>query len=481
MRTSHLCLAAAAICIPVLALQFLQNSKLRSEIIQLEEKIVDYRDGTHRQGGLSALSTDNEKGIDPTGSSALLADDANIDTDTGDIATDLAHILARRDPMQRMGALLAYVGRLSDAELPEALTQLRQSTPDWDPDARVAAQLMLTRWGKADPEGALAYAAGLGRDKAGRDATIILSAVAADDPQRAVKWLEDPDNKLVKQPWLGQFLAGSVTKEWVRQDPEAALEWAMNTPESQRSGAYSGVLGTIAATDPKRAATLASTLPEGDARNEIIGQIARAWSETSPVEAIQWASSLDDKERKRATNEALGKWAQSDPEEAADYVDQLADGDRIEGMLDRVASNWARQEPESAAMWLMDMDESADKADAMGDVMWNWTVADPEAASTWLLEQPEGNSRDEGIGALAKATFDKDPESAVTWAAHMSDETKRQWAVGVGVNVWLDRDPAAAREWLNDTDALSPEWIDGILDERTKRKAKEAGEEIPND
>ena len=181
MKNSQLALVAAAISIAILALQFFQNSKLQSEITELEKTIVEYRDGSPRGGGLSALSTERVKGIDSTKLDAMFTDDANIDFGAGDISTNLAQILAQRDPMQRMSALFAYVSQLSDAELPDALAQLRQDTPDWDPDARVAAQLMLTRWGKADPEGALAYAATLGRDKAGRDATIIHSAIAADD------------------------------------------------------------------------------------------------------------------------------------------------------------------------------------------------------------------------------------------------------------------------------------------------------------
>ncbi len=146
--------------------------------------------------------------------------------------------------------------------------------------------MMLTRWGKADPDAALAYVAELDPRKAAGDAATIISTIASTDPQKAIQWLEDPENKMTNQPWLGRILAGSITKEWVRQDPEAALAWAMTLPKDQQSGAYGGVLGTIAATDPKRASTLASELPEGDARRDVIGQIARAHGRRPPGEAI---------------------------------------------------------------------------------------------------------------------------------------------------------------------------------------------------
>jgi hypothetical protein len=476
MKRSTLTITAAIIVAAIIGLQFAQNAQLKTEIRELNKTIVEFRDSERGSSGLSALSTSKIDATPPAGKADGISDLPASGLELGvpkSPRAQLAEILAERDPMLRMNALLAFVGQLSDVAIPEALIALRQSTPDWDPDARVAAQLMLTRWGKADPDGALAYLADLDLKKAGGDAAVIISAVAAADPTRSIKWLEDPDNKLAKQPWMGQILAGSITKEWVRQDPQAALDWAMTLPKEQQSGAYGGVLGTLAATDPARASNLALGLPEGDGRRDVIGQIARAWAEDSPAEAMKWVSTLEGEEGKRATSEALGAWAQSDPEAAATYVDQVAAEERSAGMLDRVAATWARRDPERAARWLGDQPEGADKADAMGDVMWNWTVADPEAASTWLLDQPAGNSRDEGISALAKATFENDPASAVTWAANIGDEKKQQWSVGVGVNVWLDRDPEAANQWLGATDSLSPEQINGILQERAERKARE--------
>ena len=472
---------AIAVAVLVIGLQFFQNAMLKTRVESLEHTIIDYRDRESLAGGggLSALPPSE---TNPADANAATASGPTAETDilsledSARVRAELKEILAVRDPMERIQALLAFVSKLSDAAIPDALTQLRENTPEWDPDARVAAQLMLTRWGKVDPAGALAYVGELDYRKAGGDAATIIASLAAQDPQQAIEWLGDPDNKLVNQPWLGQILAGSITKEWVRHDPEAALEWAMTLPKNQQTGAFGGVLGTIAATDPQRASKLAAELPEGDSRRDVIGQIARSWGETDPGEAMGWASRLEGDERNRAMGEALGSWAQSDPDAAAGFVDQLAEEERSEGMLDRVASNWARRDPAEAATWLGSKAESADKADAMGDVMWNWTTTDPAAASTWLLEQPEGDSRDEGIVALARVTFDDDPASAVTWAASMSDEGDRRRSVSIGVNVWLDRDPDAANAWLSTTDSISEDEVNRILTERADRKAREAGE-----
>ena len=147
----------------------------------------------------------------------------------------------------------------------------------------------------------------------GADPHIILASLASLDPKRAAEWLAAPDNELVHFPWMGHILAGTVAKEWVRQDPDAALAWAATVPDNQRLGAYTGVLGTLATTDPERASTLATELEPGGARNHIIGEIAKTWVRNDPDAALAWAGSLEGDERGRAVGEALGAWAQTNP------------------------------------------------------------------------------------------------------------------------------------------------------------------------
>jgi len=469
MNKTLLPIAAAIISLPIIGWQFAQNSKLKTEVSDLEAVIVGYERSTESRGGLTAMRKGDRNESKPeaeNGTGALATDDPSAFLAEGTQREKLGTILAMRDPLARVNALMAYVGSLDESELQSALEQLRKDTPEWDPDARVAANLMLTRWGKADPDGALEYLSGLDRRRAGGDAAIIISALASTDPQRAIKWLEDPENKLKNFPWMGQILAGSITKEWVRDDPDAALEWAKSVPENQRSGAYSGVLGTIAATDPQRASAMALELPESNAREEIIAQISRSWSESSPAEALEWAQGLEGDERSRAVGEALGSWAQTDPESAAEFITSLPEDERTAGMVKRVTSTWARQEPAAAAQWVGDLPEGDEKKGAIGDVMWNWTTTDPTAASTWLLEQPAGESRDEGIGSLARVTFESDPEGALTWAAHMSSDERRLQSVAIGIHAWRERDQEAADAWLENTDTLSAEEVENIIARR---------------
>ncbi len=361
--------------------------------------------------------------------------------------TSLRDILAQVEPAARLRALLAYADDVPTAEIAAAVQLLRASSPDWDPDTRAAIHLLLTRWAREAPEQALASLRTLDPTKNGGDATSILAGIAASDPERATKWLSDPDNRMTSFPFLGQFLAGSIGKEWARQNSAAALEWASKLPDNQRTGAYVGILGTLAGSDPATASAQVTRLEDGSARREAIRHIATVWGKQDPQAAADWAQSLTGEERTVALKETLSSWAGHQPAAAAKYLETLKAEEITADQLKAVTEPWVSQAPASAAAWLVARPDGDAKNEAMSSVMWRWTTAEPSAASAWLRAQPTGPARDSGVAGLALATFDSDPPSALTWAASITDENKRTGALKIGITEWLKRDPTAAKEW----------------------------------
>lgn len=355
--------------------------------------------------------------------------------------------LAIAEPAARIRALLAYAENVPVTDIAEAIRQLRASSPEWDPDARTAIHLLLTRWAREAPEQALASLRGGDPAKQAGDATSILAGIASGDPQRATEWLADPGNVMAVLPFLGHFLAGSIGKEWARQNPDAAVAWAAQLPDSQRTGAYVGILGTLAGSNPAAASAYITRLEDGGARMEAIKHIATVWGKQSPQAAADWAMSLGDKERTAALKETLGSWAGHQPEAAARFLESLDPSIVTADHLKAVAESWTSQAPSSAAAWVAARAEGEARDSAMSSVMWRWTTAEPAAASTWLRAQPAGPVRDAGTTGLALAVFDTDPVSALDWAASISDPGKRDGSVKIGMTEWLKRDAAAARQW----------------------------------
>ena len=370
--------------------------------------------------------------------------------------SSLDEVLAIGDPLQRYEALLAFIKNLDPDEIEGYLGALRSGKGKMDGETSLLRRLLLARWTQEDPDAALASLSSAGGKQAYADAGTVLSTLAAMDPARAAAWLADPENSLLRQPWMGAMLSRSIAEQWARQDPDAALAWASSLDPEQRSGAYAGIINNIMESDPQRAAALAMSLDSYD-RPKLLGQIAQSWAAQDPAEAVAWANSLSALDREESLQEALGSWAVSDPSKAAAYVDQMPEEERA-AVVGEVARNWAQQEPAEAAEWLGNQPESEGKAGAMGQVMWNWTTSDPEAAANWLGDQPAGPSYDNGVTGLAKAAthaYD-DPSTAVNWASTIENQDLRDRMTNHTLGAWRRQDEQAATSWAAENQVELP-------------------------
>lgn len=443
-------LAAVVVAVPIIGLQFVQNSRLQEEIAAARREAAER--------AASAALTDKAAGgplkPEPASPSPRHESEAGSSVSAG---VSLRDLLAHRDPAGRLRGLLDYVNRLPASKLRDAISELEDFSPEWDPESKVIMHMMLTRWAREEPDAAFASLDTLGAKNRGERAASILASLAAADPTRAAEWLSSPDNKLVDFPFMGMILAGTVGKEWMRRDTEGALDWAASLPDGQRAGAYVGILGTLAGTDPRRAAGLAASLEPGVARRNILGDIGEAWARKSPQEAVAWVQTLDPGDRPAALRDTLGSWAEARPAEAADFLKTLP-GEEITGdLLKSVAEPWTVRAPADAATWVMSQPDGKARTDAIGGVVWNWTKQDPVSASNWLKDQPASPARDSAIGGLALAAFENDPAGAVTWAAQLSDEQHRTHAVTLGLTEWLKRDQLAAEAWAREHGVALPQ------------------------
>jgi RNA polymerase sigma factor (sigma-70 family) len=359
---------------------------------------------------------------------------------------DLLAIFANPNPAERLRLLQDYSLQLPTDRIPETLGILRRKTPEWDNESKMLAHLLLTRWTKAEPEAAFASLDNeIFSFKRGHT-TSVLSTLASLDPQRTANWLTSPTNSLAFYPIVGHILAGTIAKEWSRQDPVAALVWAKTLAEQQQAGAYSGALSTIASSDPRQAATLALTVNPGPARDHVLDEIARSWAGTSPQEVLTWAAQLDHNERSKTIAAALDTWTEIEPTRAAQYLDQ----NPSIGHLELVAERWSRRDPAAAAEWVAPKDRSPHRDSALGKVLWNWTTQDPTSATAWVDQQPQGTSRDHAIAGLATAALEFDPPIALEWAQKISNSKIRDELIAHQLATWTHRDPTNAQSWRRD-------------------------------
>lgn len=371
---------------------------------------------------------------------------------TGD-ESDLLAIFANPDPAERLHLIQRYSIHLSIHRIPEALDLLRQKTPEWDSESKMLTHLLLTRWAKADPEAAFASLDITNFSLERGHSLSILAALASLNPQRAADWLTSPSNSQAFYPVIGHLLAGTITKEWARQDFGTALEWAHTLADQQKAGAYSGILGTIAATNPQKAASLALTLEPGEARDHVLGEIAGSWARHSPKEALAWTIQLNPEERDNPTAIALKSWAETDPANAARFLDQQSDPTHFE----LVASQWSRRDPAGATNWLAAKPRSTQRDSALAKTLWNWTTQQPEAASDWIQNQPNGPGKDQAIAGLAIAAVEFDPRTAIKWTQKISAPVLRNEITRRTFATWTNQDPETAHQWARENNFQSNE------------------------
>ncbi|MBK1829777.1 hypothetical protein JIN77_03510 [Verrucomicrobiaceae bacterium R5-34] len=365
-------------------------------------------------------------------------------------------LLAIQNPSTRLDALSSYISTLSATEIPEALAELRRVVPHWDQEGKLFSHMLLSHWAKLDPEAALDSLQEVDTNRYGEAPLSVIAAIAAQAPQRAIAWLNDPENPFAGSKWMNQFIAGTISKEWVRQDPEAALTWARSVPTDQRLGALTGVLGSIAMTDPLRAATLAMEIEPGKSREHVVADIAQAWAAKDPRAALAWVEGLENDDRPKALNNTLAIWAQSEPQAAAEYVAKNLDEEKPHKLVKSVAEAWIGKAPDEAAKWLASLPLNEKGAKVMNDAMWHWTHKNPEAAATWLADQPAGQVRDQGITGLAKASFEFDKPAALSWSQQIGDEKLRNVATAMGLKAWMKESPQAAATWAQENGVSLP-------------------------
>ena len=430
--------------------QLAENRKLQEEAASLRETAIAKGRERTSIGSTGRDDVDRTGGSERKGVSALQIG-------------ELARLLDEDDPVVRARLLVDFAEGLRVEDLEAALKELRELGGDGGPDQRLLAHLLLVRWARANPKAALASLQAGVTKKNYEDSFSILGGIAAEDPKRAAAWLSDPANKPVQYSWLAQRLAATVARQWMEQDLEAALAWAVTLPKQQQAGAYAAMAGKLASSDPQRAAELALSLKTGDARRIALGEVAEVWASRSPAEAAEWAQGLDADVRERVTRRTLEAWSESEPRAAAKFVDATAAEER-QGYLTTVAGRWSQTDAAEAASWVAQQPDGPGRTDAMGHVMWNWTNQDPEAAGTWIGGQPDGPARDQGIAGLAKAAFDFDPEAALNWAIAIGNDEMRERSVNHGLRQWRQSNAAAADAWAKENQLEVPQPNQGKKD-----------------
>lgn len=249
----------------------------------------------------------------------------------GDAAKLLAFVDRHPELLRQENVQLDY-GRMLDRSIPDTLAlfqrlpeNLRDRQGRWlvhtlaERDMAAARQLAESIPGdrgiearsdyaeslaKRDPAAAIAYATNLPESDNANQAVLNIarSALRTDEGRAVTPAAAEAFLATIANPSLREQARTDWLVSMSREDPATAMSQLLASPSSSDTKAIANVAGNWATHNPTAAATWAATLPEGEARTEVVKSILRPITTADPIIALEWASSLPDSDRDDAFN-----------------------------------------------------------------------------------------------------------------------------------------------------------------------------------
>lgn len=265
---------------------------------------------------------------------------------------------------------------------------------------------------------------------------------------------------------------------------------AARPPASDRNGALTAVLSSLAATQPARAVALLEGVQEGALRSALARQLAEVWTAKDAAAAANWlagdgtrfldpgaaaapllravtqwstfdpeaatrfaaAQAADRGPMARALSIASRAWGQTDAAAALAWADALppADGRRPQARAS-VWEGWTERDPPAAGAALRGQlyaGGSRPPVELAAGVGRRWAQADPNAAAQWALSLPTNGARGSALTQVAATWAQADAPAAAQWAATLPPSSVRAGIWKEIVNDWADGDADATGTWL---------------------------------
>ncbi|MBI5769593.1 MAG: hypothetical protein HZA93_17590 [Verrucomicrobia bacterium] len=248
-------------------------------------------------------------------------------------------------------------------------------------------------------------------------------------------------------------LLAQLIPHWGEKDRRGALQWVQEmTAGALQNTALTHLSYDWVRSAPEEAAQYARTLPTGT--DQFLITVTSQWGRLEPEAAVRWAQQLQDSDLKeKVLASLLAGWAQENPEAAANFVKKLAIGaGGRESAAISVVTAWAAKDPAAAAEWATSFPAGPQRDYAIENVFYQWALVDSVAAVSRLGRLPSSGERDTALYATAGSLVDTFPDLAVQWAAGVGNEPLRNRQTERAARAWLAVDPKAARAWIELSD-----------------------------
>ena len=382
----------------------------------------------------------------------------------GSRASSLDDIYRAPGNLSRLENLMRFYGGLTADQLREEAAKLDELPLN---ERMPASFLLFARWAELDPYGAMEYSNSMGMQGAFVRPTILQSWASMDPENAAAYFTANPGQFAMMN--IGRGMGGQdgatiIATEWARQDPQGALTWA-NSLTQGKSDALAAVLGEVAKSDPEQAARMLDQLAPGD-RTEAYASIAGRYGAQDFAAAEAWIRTLPQDQQAEATAAAIEGLASKSPAEALAQINRMPDGEVRNQAIPSLIGPLARTSPQSAADLLASHPDENVQREGMRELMPAWTSQNPGAALAYAQSQQSGPLYDRAMSGFVTSNHSGNPSEMMQLAETIDNDRERTWSVGVTAQRWMQSEPDAARAYLEETDAVSENIRDRLLDGR---------------
>ncbi len=254
------------------------------------------------------------------------------------------------------------------------------------PEAQRNSQMlsqMMGQYSNLDPKKAFDFATSLQNPQEQTAAvTGLFSNWGNDDPEAAAAgWKKLPAGQ-------GRLEAlDTVATSWGHSDPEAAKAWADSLSGTERARALAAVLPALALDNPVTASTQLAALiaspADGMAKNlaSSAGRLAGQWADDDPASASKWASSLPDGQSRDEGLKAISRsWSQYDAIGAAEWLATLPSGSSRDAAIQPLVNQVRNTDPTTAFSWAASISDENDRLNELRQTLKSWRSSDLNAA-----------------------------------------------------------------------------------------------------
>lgn len=282
-----------------------------------------------------------------------------------------------------------------------------------------------------------------------------LQAMARGGPMDA-----ETANRLLSQALTGQARRAFLDRlahAWVKQNPEAAADWANQLEGSDRRHVFNEILHRWADADPAAAANYLTRLPTSEQNLHLVHALANKWAERDQAAAMDWASAqTDPAKRERSMGGVVSAWSDTDPKAAADFAVSIESQFERNRVLEVAARRWASQDTAAAMAWAQGL-PSAERQQATRAILREVAEDDPSRAAEIFqniaaslpAEAQQSHDYRHIAHEIASLWASSNPQEAARWAVKLPEGTDyRRSAIASVADQWLQISPAVAGEWI---------------------------------